>query len=63
MEESNLFFNQNGRFSAYAFSCGYVSFRNGRSLEKIHGLYRVNSFTENEMYFKTLKEARKYQNR
>ena len=53
--------NKQGRLTAYALHCGYVSQLNGRHLMVEYGQYVVKSYLEENKYFKTLKEARKYQ--
>jgi len=56
-----IFTNNKNRYehTSYALHCGYVQVNNGKSLTVIHGMYRVYSFNE-EVYFETIKEARKY---
>jgi len=50
-----------GRYTAYALHCGYVSQLNGRHLMVEHNQYVVKSYLDENKYFNTLKEARKYQ--
>ena len=45
--------------TSYAMHCGYVQYRNNKDLQVIHGMYRVSSLNE-QKYFDTIKEARKY---
>ena len=51
-----------GKLTAYALACGYVINKGGYSIQNIHNLYLVQEFTKPDIYFKTLKEARKYIN-
>ena len=48
-----------GKPTAYAYACGYVYNKNGFTLYKLHGVYRVSSF-EDIAYFERLREAYKY---
>ena len=51
-----------GKLTAYALSCGYVINKGGYSIQWRHGLYLVQEFTEQDICFNTIAEARKYIN-
>ena len=51
-----------GKLTAYSLSCGYVINKGGYSIQNLHNQYVVQEFTKQDVYFKTLKEARQYIN-
>jgi len=45
--------------TSYALHCGYIQYRNNKSLQVIHNMYRV-SYLYGQEYFSTIKNARLY---
>ena len=52
-----------GELTAYALACGYVISKGGYSIQRLHNQYLVQEFTKEDVYFKTLQDARKYINK
>ena len=52
-----------GNLTAYALACGYVINKGGYSIQRLHNQYVVQEFTEQNIYFNTLTDAKKYINK
>ena len=55
-------YTKTGKLTSYALHCGYIQNVNGYVLQVEHGQFVVKGYAMDNVYFDTIKEARKYIN-